>query len=88
MTDYNKIIKYLEKSEKLISKELESRVVVPKNLDIMHAKINLQFAIMDLKALQYEQDQEANEMGREYLKEMFGNDPIEDLDKLTIRGDK
>lgn len=81
MKDYKKIINYLEKSEKLLSSQMED------NLDLLHAKINLQFAIMDLKELQHQVDLEASQMGKDYFKEVFGMD-IDNFDWMNIRGVK
>ena len=63
MKDYKKIISYLEKSEKLLSSQMKD------NLDLLHAKINLQFAIMDLKSIDRQQDVEINDMIEQYKKD-------------------
>lgn len=81
MKDYKKIINYLEKSEKLLSSQMED------NLDLLHAKINLQFAIMDLKSIDRQQDREIEAMAHQYMEDMFGYNPREALDKLNIRGE-
>ena len=81
MKDYKKIISYLEKSEKLLSSQMED------NLDLLHAKINLQFAIMDLKSIDRQQDREIESMAHQYMEDMFGYNPREALDKLNIRGE-
>lgn len=81
MKDYKRIIKYLEKSEKLLSSQMED------NLDLLHAKINLQFAIMDLKSIDRQQDAEIEDMAHQYMEDMFGYNPREALDKLNIRGE-
>lgn len=86
MKDYKKIISYLEKSEKLLSKQLKDKQLVD-NIDLLHAKINLQFAIMDLKSIDRQQDIEIEAMAHQYMEDMFGYNPREALDKLNIRGE-
>ncbi len=87
MKDYKKIIKYLEKSESLLSQELKGKSIVD-NVDLLHAKINLQFAIMDLKTIDRHQDAEMESMAHQYMEDMLGMDVRVALDKINIRGDK
>lgn len=87
MKDYKRIIKYLKKSDQLLSKQLEGNEWLD-NIDLHHAKINLQFAIMDLSAIDREQDREMESMAHQYMEDMLGMDVRVALDKINIRGDK
>lgn len=82
MKDYKKIINYLDKSLELLKNHTAD------NIDLIHARINLQFAVMDLKAIDREQDREMEAMAHQYIEDMFGMDVRESLDKLNIRGEK
>lgn len=77
MKDYKKIIKYLEKTEKLLDTLIKSDTVAD-NIDLLHAKINLQFAIMDLKAINQIQDAEIESMIEQY-KQDYISKGIEEL---------
>lgn len=77
MKDYKKIIKYLEKTEKLLDTLIKSDTVAD-NIDLLHAKINLQFAIMDLKAINQIQDAEIESMIEQYKQDYISRG-IEEL---------
>lgn len=77
MQDYKKIINYLEKSEKFLTKQLKDKDLID-NVDLLHAKINLQFAIMDLKAINQIQDAEIESMIEQY-KQDYISKGIEEL---------
>jgi hypothetical protein len=62
MKDYKNIIKYLEKAERLLSGD---------EVDKIHAKINVQFAIMDLKAIDREQDREIDSMVEQFKQDLI-----------------
>lgn len=62
MKDYKKIIKYLEKAERLLSGD---------EVDKIHAKINVQFALMDLKAIDREQDREIDSMVEQFKQDLI-----------------
>lgn len=62
MKDYKKIIKYLEKAERLLSGD---------EVDKIHAKINVQFALMDLKAIDREQDIEIDSMVEQFKQDLI-----------------
>lgn len=62
MKDYKNIIKYLEKVERLLSGD---------EIDKIHAKINVQFAIMDLKAIDREQDREMDSMVEQFKQDLI-----------------
>lgn len=80
MQDYKKIIKYLEKATGLLEGNTGD------NVDLLHAYANLQFALMDLREIDYEQDKEIASMGEDYMRGFMGIDLDESFDKLTIRG--
>lgn len=54
MKDYKKIIKYLEKAQKLM--------VDGDEVDLQHAFVNIQFAIQDLHVLDMHQDDEMKDI--------------------------
>lgn len=62
MKDYKNIIKYLEKAERLLSGD---------EVDKIHAKINVQFALMDLKAIDREQDREIDSMVEQFKQDLI-----------------
>jgi len=62
MKDYKNIIKYLEKVERLLSGD---------EVDKIHAKINVQFALMDLKAIDREQDIEIDSMVEQFKQDLI-----------------
>lgn len=62
MKDYKNIIKYLEKAERLLSGD---------EVDKIHAKINVQFALMDLKAIDREQDIEIDSMVEQFKQDLI-----------------
>jgi len=80
MKDYKKIIRYLEKTEKLLQGNTGD------NVDLLHAYINLQFALMDLKEIDQDQDKEMQSMADDYMNDFLGINVSNSLDKLTIRG--
>ena len=62
MKDYKNIIKYLEKAERLLSGD---------EVDKIHAKINVQFALMDLKAIDRQQDREIDSMVEQFKQDLI-----------------